>query len=323
VDGVVITGEPIRLGAVGGINPNNERVQGELMSAQLPSGGRLYWLQGTDTNYILGTDTKAILHDGSGDIIPYLGQPGGDPKRRAEGRARELIAHGAASRLRSLDSKYVTDPPVGNYTQLVSYANAADVALLKKLQDQNVVQQIIFRGITAHEQAKNQIQTVLADAAAGRVTIAQARTQIDNILQSNGAELDLHDIPVITVKPPKDGATRTTELADPRNRSVGHTLNGKTLITHLLAEQHYDAKLKTWVTDRIVAQGVIEYSKTPITPAQKKKVPDHPQFGFFAGRSHRREVVTDQQGVPITDPDKARARVLELFKYGGLTIGTY
>ncbi len=118
---------------------------------------------------------------------------------------------------------------------------------------------------------------------------------------------------------PKDGAKRITELADRKHRYVGYTQNGKTLQTHLVAQQHYDAKLQTWVTDKPIAQGLTAYSTNPIIPAQRGRPPEHPQLGYFVSSTEKERTITDGQGKPITDPDLARARVIQMLQYNGFT----
>jgi hypothetical protein len=88
VDGVTIVGGKVRVGSVGGRDPDGKAGQGDLMWGRTGEGNVVFWLQGRQTNYLLRSPTT---ND------PIRSQP------EAEERARELISHGAARDLRPLE----------------------------------------------------------------------------------------------------------------------------------------------------------------------------------------------------------------------------
>ncbi len=113
--------------------------------------------------------------------------------------------------------------------------------------------------------------------------------------------------------------TRRTEAPDPRNRAVNLTLNGQTLVAHLVYEQAYDAEKQRWVTQKIIVERVERYSRTPLTNAQSRKKPDHPQFGYLASSEGKELVIADSRDQPIVDPEKARQCVQDMLQNGTLS----
>lgn len=87
VGGIAIRGEPSRLETITGTSHSTGKVmQGDLMFGRTSTGSPMFWLKGSDTNYVLrSTDGKLLTNP-----------------QDARGRAQQLIAGGGAARLRTL-----------------------------------------------------------------------------------------------------------------------------------------------------------------------------------------------------------------------------
>ena len=87
VGGVAIRGEPSRLETVAGTSQSTGKVlQGDLMFGRTATGSPMFWLKGSDTNYVLRSADGKLLTNPA----------------EARGRAQQLIAGGGAARLRTV-----------------------------------------------------------------------------------------------------------------------------------------------------------------------------------------------------------------------------
>ena len=92
IGGIPIQGSPSPLKPIGGVDRSGRALQGELMFGRTQDGNTLFWLQGTDTNYVLKNPVTGLPVTNAAD---------------ADARARQLISSGGASRLRPLDARFV------------------------------------------------------------------------------------------------------------------------------------------------------------------------------------------------------------------------
>lgn len=90
-----ISGTPSFIKSIGGEvkagQNSGQALVGQLIFARDETGNGVYWLKGTDTNYLLKSNSGSLIRN----------------QAAAEQRARELIATGAASRLKTMDVAYL------------------------------------------------------------------------------------------------------------------------------------------------------------------------------------------------------------------------
>ena len=117
---------------------------------------------------------------------------------------------------------------------------------------------------------------------------------------------------------------QTRVLDTPAGDPIVFKKGNYTWVTQLYEQQGW--KDGRWQKTGYVTKGVSVYSETPLNSSQKRE-----QYGFFGGSAPGKlRLITEAENLsvrdadrtPITDQQKARARVEEIFNYGGLTIIT-
>jgi hypothetical protein len=269
------------------------KLQGELWFGRDQHGNTVFWLKGTDTNWILRNENDKLITN----------------KLEAEIRARELIENGAASHgsLRTLQTPNLTD----NSNQKILRIGGTQVNNVRKIAEikgQNPEGKSVY-GLLKTGQA----------AGTGKNILWLEGKDTNYILKANSVE-EAKSEAVLLIE--HGGARKLRNLNNPvkvvtHGDVVVELPNRRKRVAGLQEIKEHGGKT---ISFRVL--GVTDYNATPIIPAQERKPPE-PHGYFFGSAPGKTQLVTDPNGKIITDSTAARRRVEEMLLLDGLTTRTH